>query len=55
MQKLRIEMLNGTWVDVPEADIGKFFAENEGKFKYNPIYLDGLPRKRTRATQPTAS
>jgi hypothetical protein len=55
MQKLRIEMLDGTWVEVPESQIGQFFAENAGKFKYDPIYTDGLPRKKAKAKQPAAS
>jgi hypothetical protein len=54
MQKLRIEMLDGTWVEVNEAEIGEFFAKNAGKFKYDPIYTDGTPRKKARAKQPVA-
>jgi hypothetical protein len=49
MQKLRIEMLDGTWVEVPEAQIGQFFAENAGKFKYDPIYTYDRPRKKAMA------
>jgi hypothetical protein len=54
MQKLRIEMLDGAWVEVDEDQIGEFFAKHAGKFKYDPIYLDSMPRKKARAKQPIA-